>query len=133
MTLADKLDKGVPVSTVNGHKIERRRPVPVTEETMRLHERAQHTPSIEPGRIRVSSVQGDVAEPFWASLIAEGKTVRVYLDGVEQPLADTADEQRGYIVRPATDSRGGIFVNTHTDQVIRETMFGEVKVVIEDR
>lgn len=87
---------------------------------------APHSPHVEPGRLRVSVIAGDIGQRALAEFSAQGKQVRVLLDGVEQSLCETADEQRGYVVRCVEAVDGSLLVAG--DDIIREIRYGHVEI-----
>lgn len=80
--------------------------------------------------IRVSCITGDPGEVRYAEALADGMKITVYLDGVECHGCWTADETEGYIVRPRKTAKGNIMVNRATGDILEETVYGNVKVVI---
>lgn len=58
------------------------------------------------------------------------KSIRVYLDDVEQRLCIAADEDEGQVTRFVTDSRGNIVADNGSFAV--ETVRGVVRIVLPD-
>lgn len=79
---------------------------------------------------RLSSESGDPGERAWAELAADGIYPKVYLDGVEQDLACTADVDLGMIRRAAKSPQGRLLMGAD-EQVMIETVYGRVDIRIE--
>jgi hypothetical protein len=77
---------------------------------------------------RISTVTGDPGEVTLGVLRSEGLWPRVTLDGIEHPYIETADAQAGYIVRAVTGPSGNLAVNPATNEIIREKLYGRVKI-----
>jgi hypothetical protein len=83
------------------------------------------------GRIgRISSVKGDPGERLYAECCGDGRKITVLFDGVEQPLAETADEIMGTVTRAVKTPGGNMAVNHATGEILKETVHGDVKIVI---
>lgn len=83
--------------------------------------------------IRVSIRKDDPGERTFAEIWADGKKGVVYLDGVRQKHAITADEREGMVVRLMTDDRGRVLVNPVEGRALEETVFGDVEIRIVER
>lgn len=58
--------------------------------------------------------------------------VRVYLNGAERTKVITADEEARLIVRFQTDEKGRLIKNEKRDDVLRETLYGDVRIELPD-
>lgn len=79
--------------------------------------------------IRVSSNKDDPGYRAWCIAKGDGKTVRVYLNGVEQKFASMADEARGEVRRAVLTPNGNLAIGN--DEVLEEIAYGDVRVTIE--
>jgi hypothetical protein len=61
---------------------------------------------------------GEINGPGW----------RVFLDGVEQRFAFTADEEHGFVIRAKRGDDGQIVINRSDYEVERQTVHGVVRV-----
>lgn len=82
---------------------------------------------------RVSTEKGDPGEILYAQCCVDGQQIRVWLDGVEQHDAFTADEGLGIVVRAMKSPRGNIMFNAANQEVLTETVTGKVVIEIRDR
>lgn len=82
------------------------------------------------GYERVSCEKGDPGERAYALARADGKTVKVYLDGVEQKHAVTADANEGWVKREVVSPAGNIAYNPATWEIYREIVHGVVRIDI---
>lgn len=82
------------------------------------------------GITRVSMEKGDPGEIPWGKLRADGKIVRVFLDGVPQKYCRTADAKEGWVNRLVLTDKGNIAKGI--DRVLDETVYGHVEILIED-
>lgn len=87
-------------------------------------------PVMAAGGRRVSIVKGDPGERLYAEACGDGKSVRVFLDGVEQRHAETADEAEGFVDRCVTTAEGNIAWNRRTGEILKERAHGRVEIVI---
>lgn len=82
-------------------------------------------------RITVSPALAEDVDAF--EIRRSGKRIRVFLDGVEQSLVITADEETGELVRCVPDANGKPQVDpADRESVWIETLRGRVEVRIED-
>lgn len=79
---------------------------------------------------RVSCVAGDPGERAYGILCARGLRPTVWLNGVEQGLAETADVALGLVTRAVDAGGGGIAFNNATGEVLRETVYGRVEITV---
>lgn len=91
---------------------------------------ATSMPVIAAGGRRVSVVKGDPGERLYGEACGDGKSVRVFLDGVEQRHAETADEVEGFVDRCVTTAEGNIAWNRRTGEILKERVHGRVEIVI---
>lgn len=81
---------------------------------------------------RVSANKADPGYPQWKVAIEHGKTVRVFLDGVEVKDCTTADDVNGFVVRAVLDDAGRFQVDpVDPNQVWEETVTGKVEIRFE--
>lgn len=81
--------------------------------------------------MRLSTVKGDRGYARCSELLAQGKHIGVLLDGVEQRLVETADEEQGVVVRCVFDGNGDIQINPDKpNEVWYETVCGKVEIKI---
>lgn len=81
-------------------------------------------------RDRISTEKGDPGERRYAELSGDGKRVRVFLDGVEQKDAVTADPGLGIVKRAVVTENGNIAINKATGEIFYETVSGDVRVEV---
>lgn len=79
---------------------------------------------------RVSCLMGDPGERLYAELCGDGKKITVYLDGIEQKYAVTADEVEGMVYRPIMTPEGNLAINRATGDIPHETVYGRVQIVV---
>lgn len=79
--------------------------------------------------MRLSTNEKDPGFREWCRIKSEGKEPKVLLDGVEQDYVETADEERGEVVKCSLNELGDIFVVG--DDVARETLRGKVEIILE--
>ena len=84
----------------------------------------------KPEGIRVSCEKGDPGERLYAELCGDKRRARVFLDGVEQHEALTADERLGIVRRFAMTSKGNLAFNLSTGEAYIEEVRGVVVVEI---
>jgi len=77
---------------------------------------------------RVSCVTGDPGERLYCEIVAQGKGIEVYLDGMLQRDAKTADEALGLVFRHAYASNGRPLYNRVSGEWIYETVYGDVEI-----
>lgn len=77
---------------------------------------------------RVSTEKDDPGYISLAKLRSDGHTVKVYLDGIEQKNAVTADAREGFVKRSMVTEKGNIVVAF--GEIINETLYGSVDIVI---
>ena len=90
-------------------------------------------PPAKAAGIRVSFVTGDPGERLVGMAHIDGKRFDVYLDGVLQDWWQTADEAEGFVVRDVKSPEGRPALNKFTDEWVKETMYGKVEIVFEDK
>lgn len=78
---------------------------------------------------RISCETGDPGERLYSLLCAEGKFLKVFLNGKEIDGVVTADPEAGTIKRIVKSSNGNIAFNRVTGEVFHETLTGEVRWV----
>lgn len=78
--------------------------------------------------LRLSALKDDPGYRAWCELCGDGKTVKVYLDGVEQHDAVTADEADGMVYRAVRTPSGNLAIGR--DEILYETVYGDVRIVI---
>lgn len=71
----------------------------------------------------------DKDDPGYSPL-AVGPGIRVLLDGTERTHVVVADEEGRTLVRFATDERGRVKLNAARDSAERETLRGEVAILL---
>lgn len=82
--------------------------------------------------MRVSSNKDDAGFDAFMGALAAGRSVHVYLDGVEQTHVSVADDELGQVTRCVLDEKGRIQVNpAKSDEVWIETVTGKVEVRFE--
>lgn len=81
----------------------------------------------EGGR-RISSVTGDPGHRLYCMARGDGQTVKVYLDGVEQKWAETADEAEGFVDR-VVETPAGNMAHDGRD-LLKERVYGDVRIEI---
>lgn len=79
---------------------------------------------------RVSCEKGDPGEAAYNAARLEGKKVIVYLDGVNQPEAVTADVEEGW-VRRFKKNEEGLVIDPDKEEIVIEVVHGDVRVVLE--
>lgn len=77
---------------------------------------------------RVSCVQGDPGYRLYCMARGDRQTVKVFLDGVEQKWAETADEVEGFIDRAVATPNGNLAHDGH--EILKERVYGDVRIVI---
>lgn len=84
------------------------------------------------GRItRVSMVESDPGYRAYCMLRGDGRHVRVFLDGVYQKYAKTADTAEGFVLRIATTPLGNMAHDG--ERLFEETVYGRVEIVVDDK
>lgn len=79
---------------------------------------------------RVSCERGDPGERAYAILCGDQKSARIFLDGVEQRFAITADMDEGSVLRHVATPEGHIAFNRVTGEIYNETVYGRVDIRI---
>lgn len=79
---------------------------------------------------RISCVAGDPGERAYGILCARGLRPTVWLDGIEQKLAETADVELGLVTRAVDAGGGNIAFNAATGEVLHETVYGRVEITV---
>lgn len=82
---------------------------------------------------RVSCIKGDPGERAYGMICGDHKTVKVFLDGVEQRHALTADVDDGFVDRYVSTEQGNIAVNPMRSEALQERVYGRVEIRIVDR
>lgn len=104
-------------------------PAPATAKKMPIHIEVEvNWDAIYPYGTRISCVKGDPGERFYGVLCGDGIRPEVWLDGVKQDHAETADALHGEVVRAVTTPNGNIAINPATNEVLRETVRGKVRI-----
>lgn len=80
------------------------------------------------GFSRVSCEKGDPGERAYGIACAERKQVDVYLDGVKQKFALTADAKEGWVKRWIEAGNGRPAFNPATEEVLTEVVYGRVEI-----
>ncbi|TCV66280.1 hypothetical protein [Neorhizobium sp. S3-V5DH] len=80
--------------------------------------------------MRLSSDKDDAGYAAWCHLNGDGKVARVFLDGIPQKDATMADDEIGEVRRCVRTAEGNLAVGH--DEILMETVKGEVRIVIED-
>lgn len=80
------------------------------------------------GGMRISCLKDDPGYRAWCMLRGDGKTAKVYLDGVEQKDACIADEAEGMVRRAVRTPEGNLAIGR--DEVLEETVYGDVHIEI---
>ncbi|OHV81613.1 hypothetical protein [Rhizobium sp. LCM 4573] len=83
--------------------------------------------------MRVSSDKADPGYADWCKLNGDRKIVTVYLDGEKVRDAVMADEEAGEVRRCVRTEADNLAFDKKTGDILRETLRGKVKVVVEDR
>ena len=71
------------------------------------------------------------ADPEDIGYVEDTRHVSVLLNGIEQKMVLTADEEEGYIIQAVLDFNGD-FVNDGVVKITYETVRGDVKIVFGD-
>lgn len=79
--------------------------------------------------MRVSIIKDDVGYKNYSVAKANGKTVHVFLDGIEEDCV-TADEENGFIERAVTDDAGNLVLDEMKENIVREIVKGVVRIEI---
>lgn len=82
------------------------------------------------GSRRISCRKGDPGEPLYGMVCSDDLKAKVFLDGVEQKEAITADEELGMVIRHRMTPKGRISVNYATKEALEETVYGRVVIEI---
>lgn len=83
-----------------------------------------------PNGIRASTSKDDPGYTTWVNAKRDGKEVRAYLNGYYERGAMTADENLGLIVRGVRDDDGYPVIDCSRDEIVMETLYGDVRIVI---
>jgi len=84
--------------------------------------------------MRLSADKSDPGYVPWRIAVAEGKSIRVLLDGIEQREVVTADDELGVLVRPKLNWEGKLLIDPdNRDRVWLETLQGQVRIEISER
>lgn len=86
-----------------------------------------------PSGLRVSFIPGDPGEALVGKAHIDYRKFHVFLDGVEQGWWHTADEAEGFVLRDVKSPDGQPALNPLTHEWVRETMYGKVEIVFEDK
>jgi len=62
-----------------------------------------------------------------------GAAVKVFLDGVERAQVFTADTEKRLVVVPVLDANGRMQLNADRTGVLRETLYGHVRIELPPR
>lgn len=81
---------------------------------------------------RVSVEAGDPGEAAFAALCAQKKRAEVFLDGVYQKWALTADAKEGWVRRHRIDEFDNVLFNPRTGKILNEVVYGSVVIEIKD-
>lgn len=79
---------------------------------------------------RISCVPGELGEQLYGECCGDGRAIKIFLDGIEQTWAEMADEAEGVVRRIVMTPEGNMAVNHATDQLVTETVTGEVRIEI---
>ena len=77
--------------------------------------------------MRMSCHKDDPGYAAFLEANLRGKVV-VYLDGVVQHHAITADEEQGFVIRHATDAEGNVLINATRTATVTERVSGQVRI-----
>lgn len=88
---------------------------------------------MKPNGIRISCNPEHAGYRAWCQANGDRCRVRVYLNGKEVKHCSTADETLGMIVKGVETSEGNIAVDRIRGEYLEETLYGDVRVVIEPR
>lgn len=77
---------------------------------------------------RVSMEEGDPGFRAYCMARGDRKTVRVFLDGIEQRYATTADAVEGWVERGVRTPEGNLAHDG--ERMLRETVYGAVRIEI---
>ncbi|WP_425087782.1 hypothetical protein [Stappia sp.] len=81
--------------------------------------------------MRVSSDKNDPGYAAYAQLRARGKTVTVFLDGVEVDKCDMADDEEGMVSYAVLTDDGKLQLDPcNPDQILTERAHGVVEIVV---
>jgi hypothetical protein len=81
--------------------------------------------------MRISVDERDAGYPEYKNSVHQGKTVRVFLDGLEQKQVITADSCDGFIVAIELDERGNFVWDRKTGVIAEKRLCGQVDIRIE--
>jgi hypothetical protein len=97
---------------------------------------AAAAPLVSPSRgdyRRVSCVAGDPGEVAYSKICGDGNIVEIYLDGVLQKEAMTADVDCGFADRYVVSDAGNIAINRVTSEALTERVFGNIEIAVRPR
>lgn len=81
--------------------------------------------------MRITSNKGDYGYQVFKFAMDCGKSIHIFLNGIEQKGVSVADEDGGYIIKDVLDKEGNCQVNPNKpDEVWVETLKGDVKIEI---
>jgi len=82
--------------------------------------------------MRLSANPDDPGYAAWGEILSSGKSVRVFLNGIERSGVMTADETERFIVMAKRDERGEIVFDRQREEFVLETLRGDVHVEVID-
>ena len=82
------------------------------------------------GYERVSCETGDPGEVAYGMACADGKQIKVWLDGVEQTHCITADASEGWVKRLIVSPSGNVAINMATGEILTEVVRGAVTIAL---
>ncbi|RVQ20089.1 hypothetical protein [Sinorhizobium meliloti] len=83
--------------------------------------------------MRLSSDKDDPGYRDWCIVRSDMKTIKVFLDGVEQNRCEMADDEAGEIRRFVTTPQGNLATDMIRGEFLTEVVKGKVEIRIEDR
>ena len=83
--------------------------------------------------MRVSSDKADPGYAAWCALNGDSKIAVVFLNGEKVRDAVMADEEAGEVRRCVRTAADNLAFDKNTGDILKETLKGEVKIVVEDR
>lgn len=79
---------------------------------------------------RISCERGDPGERAYSILRGRNLNPKVWLDGVEQKFAVTADVHEGFVKRAVDAGGGNVAFNDVTGEVFEEVVHGRVEITV---